>query len=499
VRRSRLERQRAWTKFAAQRGSDAPELLLHAASKLEQLDARVAGEAYLEALVAAIYAGRLTSGRGPEAIAKAVQASLPGLRLPPFMDLLLRGLVARFTDGYAAAHPILKQALDAARDESKRPYGSRWLWLACRVAGDLWEDEVWNELTTLDLRLAEAEGCMAVLPYTLTYRSIVDVNSGDFGSAATLVADADAIMDVTGHPPFAFTSLVLAAWRGEEHTALALIEAARYDARRRGEGVILTTASFAAAVLYNGLGRYDAAMAAASDAAEIDELGLFGWSLVELVEAASRSGQPDAGMEALEILAERARVTRTDWAWGTAARSRALLTDGPAAEEFYVEAVERLSRSRMRVHLARAQLIYGEWLRRQGRRIDARAQLRAAWDSFVAMGAAAFAERAHRELLATGETVRRRVAETHGQLTAQETRIAALARNGLTNPEIGERLFVSPRTVEYHLHKVFEKLGITSRHELHLVLDDAVGPASRMAAAESGGANAQRSSHSDVA
>jgi len=204
-------------------------------------------------------------------------------------------------------------------------------------------------------------------------------------------------------------------------------------------------------------------------------------------------------MEALEILAERARVTGTDWALGTAARSRALLTDGPAAEEFYVEAVERLSRSRMRVHLARAQLIYGEWLRRQGRRIDARAQLRAAWDSFVAMGAAAFAERAHRELLATGETARRRVVETHGQLTAQETRIAALARNGLTNPEIGERLFVSPRTVEYHLHKVFDKLGITSRHELHLVLDDAVGPASRRAAAESGGANGRRSSHSDVA
>jgi DNA-binding CsgD family transcriptional regulator len=499
ARRSRLERQRARATFAAQRGSDAAELLLHAASKLEELDARVAGEAYLEALVAAIYAGRLTSGRGPEAIAKVVQSSLPGLRLPPVLDLLLRGLAVRFTDGYAAAHPILTEALAAARDEGSPPDLSRWLWLACRVAGDLWEDEVWQELTTLDLRLAEAAGCLAVLPYTLTYRSIVDVHSGDFDSAATLVADADAIMEVTGHPPFAYTSLVLAAWRGEEQGARALIDAARDDARRRGEGIALTTASFAAAVLYNGLGRYDAALTAASDAAEIDELGLFGWSLVELVEAASRSGQPDAGMEALEILSERARVTGTNWALGTAARSRALLTDGPAAEAFYVEAVERLSRSRMRVDLARAQLIYGEWLRRQGRRIDARTQLRAAWDSFVAIGAAAFAERAHRELLATGETSRRRVVETHGQLTPQEARIAALARNGLTNPEIGERLFVSPRTVEYHLHKVFEKLGINSRHELHLVLDDGTRPASRTADAASGAAHAQRSSHSDVA
>jgi DNA-binding CsgD family transcriptional regulator len=331
------------------------------------------------------------------------------------------------------------------------------------------------------------------------YRSIVDLHSGDFGSAATLAADADAVMHVTGHPPFAYTSLVLAAWRGEEGRALALIDAARNDARRRGEGITLTTASFAAAVLYNGLGRYEAALTAASDAAEIDELGLFGWSLLERVEAASRSGQSAAGMEALEILTERARVTGTDWALGIAARSRALLTDGPAAEEFYVEAVERLSRTRMRVHLARAQLVYGEWLRRQGRRIDARAQLRAAWESFVAMGAAAFAERAHRELLATGETARRRVVETHGQLTPQEGRIAALARNGLTNPEIGERLFVSPRTVEYHLHKVFDKLGITSRHELHLVLDDAIGPDSRPAAAASGGASVPRSSHSDVA
>jgi DNA-binding CsgD family transcriptional regulator len=497
--RSRLECQRARAAFAARRGNDASELLLRAASKLEQLDARVAGEAYLEALVAAIYAGRLSSGRGPEAIAKAVRGSLLSLRLPPSLDLLLRGLTGRFTDGYAAAHATLKQALDAVRDESSQLDVSRWLWLACRIAGDLWEDEVWHELTTLDLQRAEAAGSLAVLPYTLTYRSIVDVHSGDFASAEALVADADAIMDVTGHPPFAYTSLVLAAYRGEESSALPLIDAARHDAVRRGEGITMTTAGFAAAVLYNGLGRYDAALSAASDAAESDELGLFGWSLVELVEAASRSGQPDAGMEALQILTERARVTGTDWAFGIVARSRALLTDGSAAERFYVEAIERLSRSRIRVHLARAQLIYGEWLRRQGKRIDARAQLRAAFDAFVAMGATAFAERAHRELLATGETARRRVVETTGQLTPQEMRIAALARDGLTNTEIGERLFVSPRTVEYHLHKVFEKLGVRSRHELHVVLEDVVARPTRLSGGATGKRCAQGSGQSEVA
>jgi DNA-binding CsgD family transcriptional regulator len=355
--------------------------------------------------------------------------------------------------------------------------------LACRVAGDLWEGELWQELTTLDVQLADANGCLTMLPYTLTYRSIVDVHTGEFGAAAALVAQADAAVAGTGHPPFAFTSLVLAGWRGQEDRATALIEAARVDACRRGEGITLTAASFSAAVLYNSLGRYDAAFAAAVDAAQLDELGLFGWSLVELVEAASRSGRRDAGMEALEVLTERARVSGTDWALGTAARSRALLTDGPDAEEFYVEAIELLERSRMQAHLARAQLIYGEWLRRQGRRVDARKQLRDAQESFAAMGAEGFAERARRELLATGETARRRVVETIGQLTPQEARIAALARDGLTNPEIGERLFVSPRTVEYHLHKVFEKLGISSRRELHLVPDERVGVAATRAAA----------------
>lgn len=470
----RLERQRARVAFATRRGNDASELLLRAAERLEPHDAQVAGETYLEALAASIFASRFDSGRGPEQTAKEIRTRLHQLSYPRAVELLLRGLAARLTDGYEVSHPILLQALDAFRDTSLEPEASRWRWLACRVAGDLWQDELWNELTNLELQQAEDAGCLAALPYALTYRSIMEVHAGDFGAAAARVEDADAIGALTGRPPFAYTSLVLAAWRGQEHPALALIDEASRDARRRGEGITLTTASFAAAVLYNGLGRYDAAFTAASDATQFDELGLFGWSLMELVEAASRSGQRDVGLAAVERLTERAGITGTDWALGTAARSQALLTDGPAAEDLYVEAIERLARSRMRVHLARAQLVYGEWLRRQGRRIDARRQLRTASESFTAMGAEAFAERARRELLATGETARRRVVQTSVELTPQEKGIAMLARDGLTNPQIAERLFVSARTVEYHLRKVFGKLGISSRRELLLMPDDRV-------------------------
>jgi DNA-binding CsgD family transcriptional regulator/tetratricopeptide (TPR) repeat protein len=492
-----LQRQRAQIAFATKRGNDAPGLLLRAARQLEPLDPRVAGETLLEAMVAAIFAGRL--GDGTAATAQAIGGSLPQAPLVPAVDLLLRGLVVRFTEGYTAACPILKQALNAFRADSTSHEPRRWIWLASQVAADLFDDEAWHALTTLELQRAEDGDALTMLPYALTLRAIVDLHGGEFGKATALIDNADATSAATGHPPFAYTSLILAAWRGHEIRALELLDAARQDASERGEGVTLTTARYAAAILYNSLGRYEAALAAARDAAELDELGLFGWSLVELVEAAARSGRPAAGVDALEQLAERARVTGTDWAIGIAARSRALLSDSSVAEGLYTEAIERLQRSRIKVHLARAQLVYGEWLRRQGRRIDARPQLRAAQQSFVAMGAEAFAKRAHRELLATGETARRRAVETRGQLTPQETRIALLARDGLTNPEIGERLFVSPRTVEYHLHKVFEKFGITSRRELHLVLDDTVSLPTRLPA---GSARAQppRVSHpSEVA
>ena len=280
-----------------------------------------------------------------------------------------------------------------------------------------------------------------------------------------------------GSPRLFYTSLVLSAWRGHEDDAQALFAQARQDASERGEGVALTTASLSAGILYNGLGRYDEALTAATEAARYDELGLCGWAIVEQIEAAARSDAADIGEHALKRLSERTRRSGTDWALGIEARSRALLSEGKDAEDLYREAIDRLGRTRIKTHLARAQLVYGEWLRRQGRRFDARVLLREARESFRAMGADAFAERAHLELLASGETARARVVGAPDPLTPQENRVALLARDGLTNPDIGARLFVSPRTVEYHLHKVFAKLGITSRNELHLVLPMANGRA----------------------
>jgi DNA-binding CsgD family transcriptional regulator len=267
-----------------------------------------------------------------------------------------------------------------------------------------------------------------------------------------------------------YTSLVLAAWRGQEVQALELIESGLSDATSRGEGRTIGLTAYATAVLYNGLGRYRDTLAAAERACEHDDLGLYGWALIELIEAGARSGETEVAAAALPRLGERTRASATDWALGIEARSRALLCEGPAAEALYREAIERLARTRIAIHLARANLLYGEWLRREKRRLDAREHLRAAHDVFSRTGAEAFAERAGRELLATGATARKRTVESVDVLTPQEAQIARLARDGLSNPEIGAKLFISPRTVEYHLRKVFSKLGISSRNELRHVL-----------------------------
>ena len=471
LQRARLERLRAQLAFALRRGSDAPPLLLAAAKRLEPLDAGLARETFLEALAAAIFAGRLGGGGGVLEVAEAARAAPPAPQPARTIDLLLDGLASRFTDGYAAGVLPLRQALDAvSRDEGHSEDDIHWLWLACRIAPDLWEDETWHELATRQLQLARDAGALSVLPLAATYRAGVHVHAGEFAAAAALIEEADAITEATGNAPLGYTSLVLAAWRGREAEALELIEASREDAAGRGEGRAITLAEYATAVLYNGLGRYREALAAAQRASEHDDLGLFGWALIELVEAAARNREPQLAADALELLSERTGLTGTDWALGIEARSRALLDEGQGAEDLYLEATERLGRCRIKVHLARAHLIYGEWLRRQNRRIDARESLRSAHELFSTMGAEAFAERAARELLATGETARKRTADTRGQLTAQETQIAELAREGHSNPEIGAQLFISPRTVEYHLHKVFTKLEISSRNELQRVL-----------------------------
>jgi DNA-binding CsgD family transcriptional regulator len=470
LQRARLERLRAEIAFARTRGSDAPALLLDAAQRLEPLDAAMARETHLEAMAAAMFAGRLGGKPGVREAARAAQAA-PAAREPPrAIDLLLEGLAMRFSEGYSAGLPPLRKALAAFRDvEGATEHDVRWLWLACRLAQDLWDDELWDVLATGGLRLARETGALSVLPIAATYRASLYVHAGAFAAASSLIEEADAITRATDMAPLKYASLMLAAWRGNEADGLELIDAAKLEATARGEGMGLGVIEWATALLYNGCGRYAEALAAAQRGCEHDDVGLFAWSLVELIEAGVRSGETDATSAALDRLSGRTQASGTDWALGIEAGSRALLSDTRDAEPLYREAVERLARSRGVVHLARARLLYGEWLRRENRRVDAREQLRAAHEMFSGIGAEGFAERARHELLATGETARKRTDDARGVLTPQESHIARLARNGLSNPEIGAQLFISPRTVQYHLRKVFLKLDITSRNQLSRV------------------------------
>jgi len=471
LQRARVERLRAQISFAQRRGSDAPPLLIAAAQRLAPLDPELARETYLEAMAAAVFAGRLGRGRGAPEVAEAARAAPPASDPPRPLDLLLDGLTARFTEGYAAGVPALRLALQAfARGDASDPSDARWLWLACRVAPDLWDDESWVRVASRQLELARQAGALTILPIAAHYRAGVHIHAGELKEADALVDEADAISEATGIAALSSSALVSAAWRGDEPTVLELIRTGVEDARQRGEGRALTLGAYACAVLYNASGRSDAARAAAERACEHDDLGLLGWGLTELIEAATRSLAPEVAAHALSRLAELTSVSSSGWALGIEARSRALVSEGVAAETLYREAIERLGRSRIAIHLARAHLLYGEWLRRERRRADARDQLRTAHELAVAMGLQRFADRAAQELLATGETARRRTVETRDRLTAQETQIARLAREGLSNPEIGARLFISPHTVKYHLRKVFAKLEINSRTELDTML-----------------------------
>ena len=353
----------------------------------------------------------------------------------------------------------------------------RWFWLPWLVAGDLWDDEMWHELATRAVRLGRESGALIVLPLALGYRALVHLHAGEFAAASALTEEADAIEQATGNAPAKYASLMLTAWRGVEAEALDFFSWGLENVTARGEGRGIGGWGYATAVLYNGLGRYDAALAGAHRACEYDDLGIFGFALVELVEAGARSGAHDEAAAALRRLEERTGAAGTDWALGVRAWSRALLSDGQAAEPLYREAIERLERTRIAVHLARAHLVYGEWLRRENRRVDAREHLRAAHEMFSQAGAQAFADRARRELSATGETARTRTDETRDVLTPQEAQIARLARDGLSNPEIGAQLFISPRTVQYHLRKVFQKLDITSRNQLGRIPAGSLGSA----------------------
>jgi DNA-binding CsgD family transcriptional regulator len=462
LQRAGVERLRAQVAFALNPGRTAGPPLLAAARRLETLAPAAAWETYLSALGAAVHAGRL----GGDDLRRAAEAarSVPAGEQPA--ALLLAGLTAWSLDGYAPAVPLLRRALDALTTNEELSL----LWLAGPVAHEVWQDEAWHLLTVQAAASARATGALSLLPTALGFRAGALVFEGRFADASDLLDEAAALGRATGLAAYPSASLTLAAHRGQELPAVELIEATVKDADARGEGRLLGLAGYAEAVLRNGLGHYPAALAAARQAAEYEDLAVFNWTLGELIEAAARSGEQTAASQARERLAPRTAAAGTNWALGVQAVADALAGPPGRAEEHYREAIERLSTTRMGLPLARARLLYGEWLRRHNRRSDARAQLRTAHDAFTIMGAEGFAGRAGRELGATGESVRKRTPGAREGFTPQEAQIARLAVSGRTNPEIGAVLFLSPRTVEWHLRNVFIKLGIGSRRELAAAL-----------------------------
>jgi len=468
---ARVDLLRGQIAFASGLGSDAPPLLLKAAKRLEPLNLELARETYLNAWGAALFAGRLAGAGDLLEVSRAAMA-LPRPAHPPRpVDLLLDGLALLITDGPAAAAPTLRRAASIfASGDISIEEGLRWGWVA-QAACTLWDDDGWRAILARQVQLARDTGALDQLPIDLGALGTAVAWSGDFAAAASLIAEADAACEATGSRSAPFTAMLLASLRGREAEVVPLIEATISEAAAGGQGIAVTYAHWAAAILYNGLGRYVEAREAAQQASQ-DTPGLYisMWALPELIEAAARSGNTRIAGEALERLADTTRAGGTDFGLGIEARCRALLSEGEAAEGCYREAIDRLGRTQLRPELARAHLLYGEWLRRAGRRLDARAQLRTAHEMLATMGAEAFAERAGSELLATGETVRKRTAETADELTAQEVSIARLAADGQTNSEIGAQLFLSARTIEWHLRKVFTKLGINSRRELREAL-----------------------------
>jgi DNA-binding CsgD family transcriptional regulator len=391
------------------------------------------------------------------------------------VNLLLDSLARLSTDGLLAAAPVLRQAASAfASADISVGDGLRWGLMAYMAACFLWDDDVNRSILDRHLQLARNAGALEQLPIYLEAAGIIAVWSGDFGGAAALIAEAETICEATGARYPSYTALLLACLRGGQAEAVAQIDATRNVAEAGGGATARTYASWAAAVLYNGLGRYDEAREAARQAArERSWLALSVWAIPELIEAAARSGDKAMADEALTWLTDTTQIGGTDWGLGIEARSRALVSAGQAAENLYRESIDRLGGTKLRPEIARAHLLYGEWLRRENRRADAREQLRTAYNTLDEIGMHAFAERARRELLATGETARKRVPQTAGaaqELTPQEAQVAQLARDGLSNPEIGARLFISSHTVQYHLGKVFAKLGISSRGQLPGVL-----------------------------
>jgi DNA-binding CsgD family transcriptional regulator len=464
--RAHAQLLRAQIAFASRRGSDAPPLLLAAARQLEAVDPSLARATYLEALSAAMFAGRLAHG---SSVVEISQAALAGPAPPEKSqpsDLLLHGLAVQATEGYAAGVPFLEEALVAFRRVPLSDDDARWLWFASLIALYMWDDRAWSVLFTRQLELARQTGALSALAFSLRTGSTVYAFFGELRTAALLEEEHRAASEATGIASDPIPRLGLASLRGREAEFAALSRTASSEAEARGEGIALTTVEFLSGGLYNGLGRYEAALAAVAPAEGLYTEGPAIWALTELIEAAVRCGQPERARRAFERVLETTRAAGTDWALGIEARLGALLSAGDAADELYNEAITRLGRTLIRVQLARTQLVYGEWLRRERRRRDARQQLRAAYEFFSDSGVDAFAERARLELEATGERAGRRTPETRDELTPQEAQVARLAARGETNREIAARLFISANTVDYHLRKVFRKLDVKSRTQL---------------------------------
>jgi DNA-binding CsgD family transcriptional regulator len=486
-----VELLRGQIAFDQRRGSDAARLLLRAAQLVEPLDAAAARETHLEALWAAMFAGDLGRPGGVREAARAARAAPPGPDPPRAVDVLLDAVALRVTQGHTAAAPTLTRAfellasLDVDVSEARR-----WLWLAAGrastiIALELWDFESWRALAARQVQVARNMGALVQLQFALNSLGLHQLLAGELNATERLIEEDRLIAEATGNPPVGYAAMMHAAWQGREDEASELIRATAHMAAERGRGRTAGFTACASAVLHNGLGRYDAARDAVREEFQRDQLGLGPLVVAELAEAAAKTGEVTLVEAVLGWLSERTLVTPTEWVLGIEARLRALLGDGPAADGFYRESIERLGRTGIRSQLARSHLLYGEWLRRQRRRAEAREQLRAAHRMLTEMGMQGFAERARRELRAAGDPAHRRTfpaartASAGAALTAQEAQVARLARDGLSNPEIGARLFISPRTAQYHLSNVFTKLGISSRSQLDRVLPagpDTAGP-----------------------
>jgi DNA-binding CsgD family transcriptional regulator len=469
--RARIDLLRAQIAYTANNPAESLPAFLAAARRFEAIDPTLARRTYLDALAVALFLGH----HGPQgglAVRQAAEA-VRAMRPPESSgkaDLLLDGMAVLYTDGYVAAAPLLRRAVQAfGREEFTPDDALRGAWIAILAAIKLWDDEHWELLSRRHLDVVRRAGALGLLPRALGTRALLEAHRGQLAVAASLIAERRWLDEVSGggHRPTPIPEAWLAALQGREEPAQRLIQDGLDAATARGQGADVTLLYSARAVLCNGLGRYEEALAAAREAAsDPQELNPTHWALSELVEAGMRAGHADAAAEGFEQLSSMTSASGTQLALGIEASCAALLRGDAGAEELYREGIQRLGSTGIRLELGRARLRYGEWLRRRGRRVDARDQLRTAHDDLAGMGLEAFANRARRELLATGETVRKRSAEPPEALTAQEATIAGLAAQGLTNPEIAAQLYLSPRTVEWHLRKVFTKVGVSTRKQL---------------------------------